>query len=189
MSHAPLILPRSTGNLDKLLRINDATRLAVLKRVGAIFVRLSPHGPVRLEMHEALAHDQFPHCSGQLASPRQRVPVPPTWNKGEHHQKIGSVWARAAQHLSTARQIAIIGYSLPDSDYFFRTLWALGTVGPTRIERLWVINPAFKDDPALEQRYRSLLGEAAAKRFKAIPDRMEDVMADFAKTFFPDVRP
>jgi hypothetical protein len=38
------------------------------------------------------------------------------------------VWRTAAQHLSEAEHIFIIGYSLPETDQFFRYLYGLGTV-------------------------------------------------------------
>ena len=60
---------------------------------------------------------------------KEPVIVPPTWNKAEHHQLLSIVWGKAAQHLGEARTIFIIGYSLPETDAFFRLLYALGTVG------------------------------------------------------------
>jgi hypothetical protein len=61
------------------------------------------------------------------------VIVPPTWNKTQYHKEIGGVWTEAAKHLSEAENIFIIGYSLPDTDQFFRYLYSLGTVGDTLI--------------------------------------------------------
>jgi hypothetical protein len=72
------------------------------------------------------------------------------------------VWQAAARELSTAENIVVCGYSLPDSDQFFRYLYALGTVGDLRLKRLWVFDP----DPGVEDRFKKLLGQAATPRFK-----------------------
>jgi hypothetical protein len=40
-----------------------------------------------------------------------------------------------------AQEIIVIGYSLPETDFFFRNLFALGTVGRKFIRRFAVVNP------------------------------------------------
>jgi hypothetical protein len=94
--------------------------------------------------------------------------VPPTWSKGEHQRTLASVWKRAALELRDAENIFIVGYSLPATDEFFRHLYALGTVGETVLQRLWVVDP----DPGkvVEARYRSLLGPGAEQRFAFFPE-------------------
>ncbi|MBZ5574743.1 MAG: SIR2 family protein [Acidobacteriia bacterium] len=93
--------------------------------------------------------------------------VPPTWNKSEHYAAISPIWRQAAQKLDEAENIFIIGYSLPDTDQFFRYLYALGTMGPSRIQRLYVFNP----DRAVNERYQNLLGPLAKDRYQLNPDR------------------
>lgn len=88
--------------------------------------------------------------------------VPPSWNKADSHHQIASVWGRAAQELSEADSIYIIGYSLPDTDSFFRQLYALGTVGDSLLKRFWVYNP----DSSREEVFRAMLGPGARERFK-----------------------
>lgn len=82
------------------------------------------------------------------------VIIPPTWNKTEYNNDIAIIWETAAKELSEAENIYIIGYSLPESDQFFRYLFALGTLGIKTIRRIWIINP----DDKLANKYRSLLG-------------------------------
>jgi NAD-dependent SIR2 family protein deacetylase len=103
----------------------------------------------------------FEHCAGQPCEPDPII-VPPTWNKSEYHQ-VANVWKHAAHHLSDAENIIVIGYSLPESDQFFRFLFALGTIGDGRPQRFWIIDP----DPggAVETRFRALLGQAFESRF------------------------
>ena len=64
--------------------------------------------------------------------------------------------------LSEAEHIIVIGYSLPDTDQFFRYLYALGTVGATRLKRFWIVNP----DKTIEERFSTLLGPLAQQRIR-----------------------
>ena len=90
------------------------------------------------------------------------VIVPPSWNKMDSYKSIAKVWARAAKELSEASSIYIVGYSLPETDTFFRQLYALGSVGDTLLERFWVFNP----DSSRNQVFLSMLGSGARERFK-----------------------
>jgi hypothetical protein len=48
----------------------------------------------------------------------ETVIIPPTWNKTEYQGQLTRVWEAAADKLSEAQNIYIIGYSLPESDSF-----------------------------------------------------------------------
>lgn len=87
--------------------------------------------------------------------------VPPTYDKAEHHNTLQGIWQAAAASLSEAEDLYVIGYSLPDSDLFFRYLFALGTIGAAPFRRIWVFDP----DPAVKERFRELLGPGAVRRF------------------------
>jgi hypothetical protein len=91
------------------------------------------------------------------------VLVPPTWSKGEYHREIGSVWRRAANELAEARYILVIGYSLPETDQFFRLLFALGTEGRAVLTKIAIFDP--KPGP-VEARFRDMLGHAALDRLE-----------------------
>jgi NAD-dependent SIR2 family protein deacetylase len=95
---------------------------------------------------------------------REIAIVPPTWNKTQHYQEIAQVWQAAAQRLSEAENIVIMGYSLPATDEFFRYLFALGTVGTARLQRVIVFNP----DSEVDMKYKSLLGPMALQRYQLI---------------------
>jgi hypothetical protein len=81
--------------------------------------------------------------------------VPPTWSKTAHYEAIAPVWRRAATHLAEARDIIVIGYSLPLTDELFRYLYALGSVGQRRLRRFWVIDSDQSGD--VRQRFENLL--------------------------------
>jgi hypothetical protein len=111
-----------------------------------------------LEVSDSLP--ELEHCGVCL----NKVPVivPPTWNKSSYHGALSNVWSTAAQELSEARNIYVFGYSLPESDQFFRYLFALGTFGPSRIRRFWVFDP----DASVEQRYLRFIGKGIRNRFQ-----------------------
>jgi hypothetical protein len=94
--------------------------------------------------------------------------VPPTWNKNSYQGTISTIWEKAAEKLSAAKRIYVIGYSLPESDSFFRYLFALGTLGSTRIRNVIVINP---EPPGgnVDKRFQSLIGESILSRYSYIP--------------------
>jgi hypothetical protein len=94
------------------------------------------------------------------------VIVPPTWDKAKDRGLMRPVWRAAARHLFEAENIIICGFSLPATDEFFRYLFALGTVGPTRMKNVVVCDPFA--DQGLHARYRQLLGPKAANRYTMV---------------------
>lgn len=110
------------------------------------------------------------------------VIVPPSWNKADYHSALSDVWAAAAKHLSEAEQIFVLGYSLPETDSFFRHLYALGSVGSAPLRRIAVFNP--DNSGATDSRFRSLLGPGASARYEYHPLPFENAI-DRIKEFFP----
>jgi hypothetical protein len=93
------------------------------------------------------------------------VIVPPSWNKAEYRTDLVNVWRQAARELQSATSIFVCGYSLPETDSFFRYLYGLGTVGSEPLERFWVFDPS----EVVHARFRSMLGPGARARFEAHP--------------------
>ena len=104
----------------------------------------------------------FQHCG--ITDNKKPFIVPPTWNKTDHHEAIRVIWECAAKELSDAENIFLIGYSLPETDAFFRTLYALGTVGPKPLKRIWVFDP--DTSGSVRPRFQNLMGPGALDRFK-----------------------
>lgn len=100
------------------------------------------------------------HCAPTLNS-HAPIIVPPTWNKTVYHSQIANVWIKAAKELSNTEHIFVIGYSLPESDYFFKYLYALGTIGDNTIKSFNVYNP----DKEKEINYRSMISKFTAQKF------------------------
>lgn len=88
--------------------------------------------------------------------------VPPTWNKLAYQPLLAPIWKKAAEVLSEAENIIVIGYSLPLSDSFFRYLYALSSDSNNTIKRFWVFNP----DPDVEGRFLQMIGRGIEKRFR-----------------------
>jgi len=89
--------------------------------------------------------------------------VPPTWNKAIHPQ-MERLWSKAAEVLSEAENVVVIGFSLPDSDKFFRYLFALGVMSPTKIRRVRVVDK----DPNVAPRFQRLMGKVSGASFQPI---------------------
>jgi len=115
---------------------------------------------------------EFEHCPEGTVEPSPVI-VPPTWNKTEYHSTLSSVWTQAKKELAEAEYIFIIGYSLPDSDSFFRFLYALGTVSAVPLRGLYLVNP----DADVEAKFGELLGTGAKDRFVPIRAKFSDSLA------------
>jgi hypothetical protein len=100
--------------------------------------------------------------AGKTTVKETPVIVPPGMYKTEYQNSLASVWMAAAYELADAEYIYVAGYSLPATDFFFHNLYALGTVSPTILRRFSVIDT----NPAIEPRFKSLLGPAARDRFQ-----------------------
>ncbi len=106
--------------------------------------------------------------------PRKGPPVivPPTWNKNSYHGQLSNVWSKAAYELASAQNIFVIGYSLPETDSFFRYLYALGSESSVRLRNFVVIN---KDTSGhVESRFRRLIGKGIESRFKYIAKTFDE---------------
>lgn len=99
------------------------------------------------------------------------VIVPPSWNKADYHAALSDTWSSAAQHLFEAEHIFVMGYSLPETDSFFRHLYALGSAGGTPLRRFEVFNPDASQ--ALDLRFRNMLGTGAIARYRMHPHSFE----------------
>jgi hypothetical protein len=128
-------------------------------------------GMMHLEISSLLAKAKLSHCD-QAIDPIPVI-VPPSWNKTEYAEQVGHIWQEAARQLSDAENIIVCGYSLPETDVFFKHLFALGSVGTSLIRHFWVIDP----DPGggVERRFRAMLGKAALDRFKMFRQSFSDL--------------
>ncbi|TET46834.1 hypothetical protein E3J62_03125 [candidate division TA06 bacterium] len=116
---------------------------------------------MRLSLGSKLHKSDLMHCMEKVEG--EPAIVPPTWNKTEYHDSIQKVWRHAARQLSDAENVLVSGYSLSETDSFFRYLYALGSVGQARIKRFWVIDP---DEETVRPRFERMIGSGIKARFK-----------------------
>ena len=196
-------LPGESGAAGTpLLKLHGSINWARCERCGAVEAwsmadYLGAHGYRKLpDLHEVRVLvgskiSEYPHaCHGYdadsddaVSEPRliatEPVIVPPTWNKGDYHRELATVWNRAAYELSDAENIIVIGYSLPSSDQFFRYLYALGTIGSRPLKRFWVFNP----DATVKESFDNILGVGVEGRFKFFDHRFDKAHDELKKAF------
>jgi len=121
----------------------------------------------------------FP-CGTRIAQETKKPPmiVPPTWNKKDYHGQLTKVWTSAAAELAEAANIVVIGYSMPETDSFFRYLYALGSLGNTRIRNFIVINPEDEMTGSVRKRFEDLIGRGIHKKFTYIPKTFSEALGD-----------
>lgn len=66
--------------------------------------------------------------------------MPPTWSKAQYRGLLTNVWRKASDELAQARDIVIIGYSMPEHDEFFRHLLALSLAQPLLIDSILIVD-------------------------------------------------
>lgn len=91
--------------------------------------------------------------------------VPPSWNKSNYHNQIVPVWKKAYQELASANTIVILGYSLPETDVFFKYLYSLSSNSETIIKKIVLVDP----NKEVEFRFRNLLGPEILNSNKFYP--------------------
>ncbi len=109
------------------------------------------------------------------------VIIPPSWNMFDRHKALSNVWSNAARHLSEAEYIFIIGYSLPETDAFFRLLYALGTVGKNALTRIIVYNPDTTGQ--VDKRFQQMLGPCAKDSYQYKPLKFSEAIPDIQSMF------
>ena len=66
--------------------------------------------------------------------------IPPSWDKSGYSDIIAAVWKRAIAELRSATRICIIGYSIPETDAFFKYLITMALAGNHQLYKLVVVD-------------------------------------------------
>ena len=140
------------------------------------------HGQFTIPIGSQLVEYYSAHAVPAVQVEPEPVIVPPSWNKADYHQTLSNVWSAAAAHLAEAESIFIVGYSLPETDSFFRHLYALGSVGKSALRRIAVFNPDKSGDT--DQRFRSLLGPGSLARYEYLPLKFDEAI-EHVRALFP----
>lgn len=94
--------------------------------------------------------------------------VPPTESKATARQTMAPIWTKAGQLLREAENIFVIGFSLPETDMFFRRFFSVCMISNTMVRRLWICDAS----NAPYQRFEQIVGPALTSRaecFKRVP--------------------
>ena len=129
--------------------------------------------PVNVRMSEEIKKYR-PEGKDNVAPVVAPFVIPPTWNKSGRYGEISSVWAAAARALADAENIFILGYSMPETDKFFKYLMALGTAADIPLERLWVFNPNSGLHGEIEK--SGLLGPGAKRKYEFISEMFKEAI-------------
>ncbi len=97
-------------------------------------------------------------CEKCHAPTLQPLLIPPSWDKSEYADIMRPVWSEAVEALEQASRICVIGYSMRETDSFFRYLIALALSQNHNLYRLIVVdtnrNILVKYEKLLEPIYR-----------------------------------
>lgn len=167
---------QSPSQALRLLKLHGSSNWAVAEenkgiKIYSISEFMSKRGLTVVETAPHYSYARLPiskHLQDVLPSKKVRsLVIPPTWTKSEYRDSIAMIWKQAAVELSEAKNIYVVGYSLPETDSFFRYLYALGTISPRRIERFWVFNQ--DQGIGMFRKYQELIGDTVKDRFFYFP--------------------
>jgi hypothetical protein len=103
--------------------------------------------------------------------------VPPSWDKSEYSRVMQPVWKKAVAALKNATRICVIGYSMPETDAFFKFLLTLGLAENDGLYKLVVVDlpgpnlPGHREVHSIDLRWREMLeGVFAERRYKFHPE-------------------
>jgi hypothetical protein len=122
----------------------------------------TPEKTARLILSARLKDLKCQTCGKQLG-PAPSL-VAPSWNKRGIDDYLKPIWRQAVQELAGARNVVIVGYSMPDSDLFFRYLLACGLAGGAMLDGVWVIDPGEE----AQKHYMDIVGENIKRQKKLI---------------------
>jgi NAD-dependent SIR2 family protein deacetylase len=73
---------------------------------------------------------------------RRIVPllIPPSWDKSGYADLVAPIWKHAVQELQSATRICVIGYSIPETDAFFKYLITMALAHNHQLYNLIVVD-------------------------------------------------
>ncbi len=87
--------------------------------------------------------------------------------------------SKVFDELGAAENIFVIGYSLPETDAFFRYLFALGSQSSVRLKNLVILNPDKSGET--EKRFRNLIGRGIESRFQYLSKGFSEGVVEIAR--------
>ncbi|MEO1129822.1 MAG: hypothetical protein AAFX05_08980 [Planctomycetota bacterium] len=109
--------------------------------------------------------------------------VPPTDSKLGHRQRMLKVWRAAAVDLQRATNVAVIGFSLPWTDDFFRHFWAISTISDQLIDRFVLVDPS----RSTHDRFTQLLAPGVMERYRWLEGTLLHQIDDLTQLLLGDL--
>jgi NAD-dependent SIR2 family protein deacetylase len=161
------------GNEVPVLKLHGSANWGVCSECGQVFF---PEKIARSLAEIGLLRCDKCKRRGSL----QPLLVPPSWDKTDHRKTMQPVWAHAVRELKRATRICVVGYSMPESDAFFRYLITLALADNHQLERFVIVDqgrtrggllPTFDEVPAdltVDRKWQKLLDGIFRERRYAI---------------------
>jgi hypothetical protein len=171
-THDHISFPWTIKGKVPLYKLHGSANWIVCNKHGRTYI--SPPAPQKIASDYSLLRNSraaCPNCNGggsktYNADPNDHLPliVPPTWNKAAWQVGLEAVWKAAIDDLSAAGRIIVIGFSLPETDLFFRYLLAAGVPIGQGVD-VFLFDPS----DAVEDNYKKFLAPVfTGRRFKRL---------------------
>lgn len=120
---------------------------------------IGPH-----KSHDILLSHVRSHCELQAKTSEYFI-IPPGEAKAANRRQIRDVWKLASHCLREASVVCFIGFSMPRTDEFFRTLFGISTIGDLLFRQVICVDP----NAASRRRIKNILSKTSQNRFIEIP--------------------
>lgn len=137
----------------------------------------STEGTAKINLFHFLRKSKCGNDGCSYANSLKPVFVPPTWSKSALYKGFGNIWNTTIKEFEKAHQIVFVGYSLPDSDQFFRYLLARGLQNNGDLKRVIVTNISGK----VIERYKRVIPSGIAilfhkGRFQDLSEQIHNIV-------------
>ena len=113
---------------------------------------------------------------GEMAVP---LIVPPSESKEGHRSQLKPIWRRTAKALAAADYVVAIGYSIPDTDEFFRQFYAVASIGEQFLRKFSVFDP----DGSVQNKFAALIGRPILDRLHFAATSFENAVTQLSNSY------
>lgn len=130
----------------------------VLERIATILNSSKTSNSKKIEfkkfpINETTVNNNIPLCKLHGCIDNGKI-IPPTWNKSIN-DNVKADWEQAYQSLSQAHHLRIIGFSLPETDSYFKYLLKASVLNADHLKSLDVI--CLDPDSSTRQRFQNFI--------------------------------
>lgn len=160
-----------------LLKLHGSTNWAICQNCEKVYVLGS-------KVTENPAAFRAKACGSCGKGKLRLLLVPPSWDKSEYSEPMQPVWKKAVDALRSANRICVIGYSMPETDTFFKFLLTLGLADNHQLYKFILVD--------LVRNELQSGGRISAKKKSTVPidvryrEMLEDIFVERRFVFYPD---